>query len=447
MSWPPYPEHRNSGVEWLGDVPSEWTISPLKYTARVLPSNVDKHSNDGETPVRLCNYTDVYYNDQIDGKLDFMQATATTDEIRKFSLRQGDTIFTKDSETADDIGQSAYVPESLDGVLCGYHLSVVRPSERLIGRFAKRLFDSHYLRAVMEVSANGLTRVGLSQCAIDNLDVPLPPVEEQEQIADFLDAETASIDALIRNQEQLIATLREDRAATVARVITKGLNSEPELKDSGIEWLGEICASWSVSALKHHFTVVLDKMLQREYRVEGDCLQPYLRAAHLPPTGFTTHDAKQMWFSPIERRELDLRRGDVVVVEGGVGGYGRCDVIPEDLPGWGFEKSINRLRPRDGSSGAFVKYVLHTARDRGFMAAICSVSTMPHLTAEKLGDMRIPVPPVHEQRDLVEFLDERCRKIELLITKATEMIETLREYRSALITDAVTGKIDVRGTA
>jgi len=246
MKWPEYPEYTHSGIEWLGDVPSGWKVSPLKYKATVFPSNVDKHSNDGETPVRLCNYTDVYRNDRINGGLDFMHATATNDEIKKFTLREGDTIITKDSETADDIGLSAYVSESLTGVLCGYHLSVVRPSDRLIGRFVKRLFDSHYLKAVMEVSANGLTRVGLGQYAIDNLDIPLPPVDEQVQIADFLDDETVKIDALIAKQEQLIATLREDRTATITHAVTKGLDPVVEMRHVDLPGLEQIPAKWSI---------------------------------------------------------------------------------------------------------------------------------------------------------------------------------------------------------
>jgi len=221
MSLSAYPEYKDSGVPWLEAVPSSWAVVPLKHAARVFPSNVDKHSHDGEIPVRLCNYTDVYYNDRIDGHLDFMEATATTDEIRKFTLRRGDTIITKDSETADDIGRSAYVAASLPGVLCGYHLSVIRPTDRLEGRFIKRLFDTKYLKAVMEVSANGLTRVGLSQYSIDNLDIPLPPISEQIQIADFLDTETAKIDLIVGHQNTAKDGPSTGKAAELVRLMTE----------------------------------------------------------------------------------------------------------------------------------------------------------------------------------------------------------------------------------
>ena len=187
MSLPRYLEYKASGVEWLGDVPGHWEVKRLKQVCHVFPSNVDKKSHDGETPVKLCNYTDVYYNDTITSDMEFMAATASTEQIAKFTLRAGDTIITKDSETADDIAIGAYVPADLPGVICGYHLSMIRPKVGTHGAFVKQLFDSTYVKSCVEVRANGLTRVGLGQYQIDNLELPFPPVKEQQTIAAFLD--------------------------------------------------------------------------------------------------------------------------------------------------------------------------------------------------------------------------------------------------------------------
>ncbi len=316
-------------------------------------------------------------------------------------------------------------------------------------RFALRIFQTKPFQKYAQSFGNGILdhRRAISWNTLKNLRVPLPPLQEQGLIADFLDAETAKIDSLIAKQEQLIATLREDRTATINHAVTKGLNPGVDFKESSIEWAGEIPAGWPVTKIKRLFTVTLGKMLQSEPRSDADLLQPYLRAAHIPPTGFTTEGVTEMWFSPEEARELDLRGGDVVVVEGGMGGYGRCDLVPHDLVGWGFQNSINRLRPRNGAIGEYVMYALQMAREHGFIEALCSVSTMPHLTAEKLGEMRIPGPTAEQQREIVEFLNDACSKIDRLIAKANEVVGRLREYRSALITDAVTGKIDVRGLA
>jgi type I restriction enzyme S subunit len=211
---------KDSGIEWLGDVPAHWQIKRLKQICEVFPSNVDKKVYENQPSVLLCNYTDVYYNEQITLHLDFMAATASAEQIEKFTLREGDTIITKDSETADDIAIAAYVPRDLPGVICGYHLSMVRPHETTCGVFVKRLFDSIYVKSCCAVSANGLTRVGLGQYALDNLEIPFPPKAEQQTIAAFLDRETAKLDALTAEANRAINLLQERRTALISAAVT-----------------------------------------------------------------------------------------------------------------------------------------------------------------------------------------------------------------------------------
>ena len=256
MSFPRYSSYKDSGVEWLGEVPRHWELRRLKQACHVFPSNVDKKSHDGETSVLLCNYTDVYYNETITAGMDFMAATASTDQIAKFTLRAGDTIITKDSETADDIAIGAYVPADLPGVVCGYHLSMVRPMRHTDGAFVKRLFDSTYVKSCVAVRANGLTRVGLGQYEIDNLDLPFPPLPEQIQIAAFLDRETGKIDALVAEQRRLMELLKEKRQAVISHAVTRGLNPDAPVKPSGIEWLGDVPAHWRVGKCGFYLSIL-----------------------------------------------------------------------------------------------------------------------------------------------------------------------------------------------
>lgn len=211
---------KDSGVAWLGEVPEHWEVRRLKQACEVFSSNVDKKSFENEPPVLLCNYTDVYYNEQITALIDFMCATASSDEIRKFTLRAGDTIITKDSETADDIAIAAYVPRDLPGVICGYHLAMVRPRGTTSGAFVKRLFDSTYAKSCFAVAANGLTRVGLGQYALNNVDLPFPSFDEQQTIAAFLDRETAKIDNLTTEAQHAITLLQERRTALISAAVT-----------------------------------------------------------------------------------------------------------------------------------------------------------------------------------------------------------------------------------
>ena len=210
---------KDSRVEWLGEVPEHWEVKKLKFVATVQPSNVDKKSKENEKDVLLCNYTDVYYNEEITENLSLMKATASDAQIRKFTLKGGDTIITKDSEDPNDIAVPAYVPQDLEGVVCGYHLALLRPGKGTCGGYLKRVMDTQYARSVFATRANGITRYGLGTYAISNFILPLPPLEEQNQITAFLDKETAKIDTLIEKCETAIELLKERRTALISAAV------------------------------------------------------------------------------------------------------------------------------------------------------------------------------------------------------------------------------------
>ena len=182
---------------WTESIPQDWEICRLDSVADVLFSNVDKHTIEGETPVLLCNYVDVYKNDQITQALDFMEASAEAREITKFQIRRGDVLATKDSEEADDIAIAALVAEEMPGVICGYHLALLRPrSKRITGDFLAWLHRSKQFRAQYEAKAVGVTRFGLSQHAFRSALIPVPPMPEQLRINRFLDHSCAAIDSV-----------------------------------------------------------------------------------------------------------------------------------------------------------------------------------------------------------------------------------------------------------
>ena len=177
-----------------------------------------------------------------------MEATATKEEIRKFSVEVGDVIVTKDSEDRNDIAVPACASEKVRGLVCGYHLTQIK-SKYLDGRFLLRLFQSKGFNAQFIVAANGVTRFGLPQYAIANAVSPVPPIEEQKAIARFLDHKTAQIDALIAKKQSLLDKLAEQRTALISQAVTKGLDPSVPMKDSGVDWLGKIPKYWHVSKL------------------------------------------------------------------------------------------------------------------------------------------------------------------------------------------------------
>lgn len=214
-------KRKPSGIAWLGEVPEQWEVVYIKHIADVRFSGVDKHSHVDETPVRLCNYTDVYKNERITVDMDFMRATAREAEIERFTLKDGDVILTKDSETPDDIGVPAWVPQSLPGVVCAYHLGLLRPEpRRVLGEYLFRAIASARTAQQFHVLATGVTRFALSKHDVKNAVVVLPPVPEQKTICQWITDECRPLDEAIKRANDEIALIREYRDRLIADVVT-----------------------------------------------------------------------------------------------------------------------------------------------------------------------------------------------------------------------------------
>ena len=224
----PNVEMKPSGVEWIGKIPAHWEVKRLKYVAEILPSNVDKHIYPDEVQVRLCNYTDVYYNDYITVDTVLKKGSCKESEFAKFVLRKGDVIITKDSETPDDIGVPTFVRDDLDNVVCGYHLTMIRPYV-CRAEFIFRFIQSDRTRRYFELNSNGITRYGLGKSSIENLLLPIPTDSEQAQIADFLDRKTKQIDELIAAEHRKIELLKEYRQSLISEAVTGKIDVRNEV--------------------------------------------------------------------------------------------------------------------------------------------------------------------------------------------------------------------------
>ncbi|MCY4595295.1 MAG: restriction endonuclease subunit S, partial [Bryobacterales bacterium] len=212
---------RDSGVEWLGEIPAHWEVRRLRNVVTMRVSNVDKHARKGETPIRLCNYVDVYKHDYIGQQIDFMRSTATPEEIARFRLEEGDVLITKDSEAWDDIGVPSLVTEPAEDLISGYHLALLRPvAGVLIGSHLLRALQSKGLAHQFHVEAKGVTRYGLSHSSIKSVWLPVPPLPEQVAIADFLDRETGRTDALVAKTREAIERLCEYRGSVISAAVT-----------------------------------------------------------------------------------------------------------------------------------------------------------------------------------------------------------------------------------
>ena len=436
-----YTRYRDSGVEWLGDVPAHWRVSRLERVASYSTSNVDKKTEDHELPVRLCNYTDVYYQDRIRaGSGEYMQATASLHEIARFQLRVGDTLITKDSEDWKDIGVPALVEQTASDFLCGYHLGIIHPNPELHADFLFRAMQTASVNRQLQVSASGVTRFGLPNAAVGEALLPLPPLAEQHAIATFLDGETVRIDKLVEKNRILIERLAEYRTAMITRAVTRGLDPSAPLKPSGVKWLGDIPAHWDVAQLCRRLDIVNGGTPSGSNEDYWDGEVTWLTPDDLgrSVTALIAEGARKITQEGVSDSSARISpSGSIVMSTRAPIGHLAVTATPAAT-----NQGCRTLVPKAGIDNWYAYYVLLAGRE--CVQALGKGSTFMELSLTDLRHHLIPLPPIEEQRGISDHLDRETERIDALISKAAATVERLREYRAALITAAVTGKIDVR---
>lgn len=422
---------------WIDMLPHGWEVKPLWAVVDCTISNVDKKVSEDEVPVRLCNYTDVYYNDFIMPSLNLKAATASKQEIELLGLSRDDVIITKDSESWEDIGVPALVVEAADNLVCGYHLALLRPRKDIIGAFLFRCLQARPVQVQFELAAKGVTRYGLAKSEVRKLTLPVPPRAMQRAIVDYLRRETERLDALVAAHERLLQLLAEKHRAMIACAVTRGIDPHIPMRDSGVPWLGEIPAHWSVERARWLFR-------ERDQRSE-DGPEELLTVSHL--TGVT----------PRSEKDVNMFEADTLA------GYKRCqpgDLVINTLWAWmgamgvSFGEGVvspayNVYEPTDELDPAYVDALsrLPVFAQEAIRHSKGVWSSRLRLYPEGFFRMSLPLPPLSEQRQIVAALQSQRERLSRLETAATKAIELLKERRAALIAAAVTGSIEVPTTA
>lgn len=407
------------------DLPTGWTWVPLDSLAEVLVSTVDKKSYEGETPVRLCNYTDVYYNDAITGNIEFMQATASADQVSRFAVTAGDVPITKDSEASDDIGRPSYVPTSLPGVVYGYHLAIYRPHDPSIGPFIRYLFEESRTRGELEVRTPGVTRVGLSRDTLRNLRVPYPGPRAAHAIADYLDHETAEIDALVDDLQRMAQLSAERLAARISKSLASARSQYPLRRLKSVTSLrggnGFPHAEQGQSDLElPFFKVGALAGAERGILNRAEHTISRATASRLGATIF------QPGTSVMAKIGAALRLGRVATLAG-------PSCIDNNLLG---------ITPGEYLEPDYLRFTLASVSTAPFALP----GAVPSLDVGAFRELTIPVPPLSKQLAIIERVEHLNSENDETVADLTRAITLAKERRAALITAAVTGQIDVTAT-
>jgi type I restriction enzyme S subunit len=432
----PYPKYKDSGIEWIGEIPEHWLHSKLKlYCDKITDgSHFSPASQDEGFP--YVSVKDVGQNaiDTINckkiSKEDF-------DELERNGCRpiQGDILLTKDGT----IGRAAIVEENDFVILSS--LGLIRPNKKFDNRFLRFYLISELNVDQMLSYIHGSALKRLTIVLIKNLTVIIPPPQEQTTIANFLDHKTAQIDQSIEKQRALIELLREHRAAIINEAVTKGIDPDVPMKDSGIEWIGEIPAHWETVKLKFLTKKIIDGTHFTPTYTETGI--PFIRVTDLKNEVIDL--SKTKYISKEEHLELTKRcmpeKGDVLLSKNGT--IGITKVVD-----WEYEFSLfvsvclikftNRLNPY------FFSYLFSSNVVDQQIKESSKTTSVTNLHLDKIRELLSIVPPIQEQQQIVQYIETETSRIDREIDTAQKEIELLEEYRQALIAEAVTGKIDVR---
>ena len=356
-----------------------------------------------------------------------------------YAIRERDVLVTMMGTS----GKCQLVPETAETGIIDSHLLRLRLNEREVipELFCMLLDECHELKYQIGKQGKGSIMHGLNSSIVKNLCLPLPPLEEQRSILAFLDHETAKIDALIEKQQQLIKLLKEKRQAVISHAVTKGLNPDAPMKDSGVEWLGEVPAHWEVKRLKHISPKIgVGLVINPSHYVQDEGVH-FLFGGDLSEYGFRLNKTRKM--SDANSRKLyqsRLKEHDLVCVR--VGYPGVTAVIPKELEGSNCA-SMMIIRRGDFDS-QWLSYSLNSDLGKNQVERVQYGAAQKQYNIADAIEFRFPVPAKDEQIAISSYLDAQRKKFNSLILHAEQAIKLMQERRTALISAAVTGKIDVR---
>lgn len=434
MSFRSYESYCESGIEWVGKIPTDWRVEPLFAVASEcdLPNTGMLESN-----LLSLSYGRIVRKSITDNDGLLPESFETYQVVEPGDIVWRLTDLQNDKRSL----RTAIVEER--GIITSAYLATrpraVRP------RYLNYLLRS-YDQLKVFYSMGGGVRQTMKFSDVRRMPVLLPSEREQEAIEVFLEREVEKIEALVVEQRRLITLLKEKRRRIVADTVTKGLDSSILMKRSGIDWLEEVPAHWAVAPVGSRYEVQLGQMLN-EKRASGDNMRPYLRVFDVQWDEINVEDLPLMDFSPVAQERYRLEPGDLLVNEGG-SYVGRSAIWRGELSECYYQKALHRLRPRNrlGDTAEFLLFVMEMATQLGVFVYQGNQTTIDHLTAEQLRQTRLPFPPFEEQHAIARHLRQRIADLTELAVEAERSIKVLEDRRAALVFAAVSGKIDVRAS-
>lgn len=422
----------------VGWIPEEWSILHLRECAELLVSGVDKKIENGQRAVRLCNYNEVYRNEYITNNIDFMIASATDHEIKRFSLEKGDVVITKDSESADDIAVPSLVFENLLDVVCGYHLAIIRPNRKLLlGEYLAKLLQTQTYRHYFSTLANGVTRFGLTAQSTGAAIIALPPVEEQERIAGVLSA----WDRAIEQVGSLIKAKKQLKKGLMQQLLT-GRMRFPQFGQP-VKEKGKLPDGWQLVRLGDAMKIIVSGVDKKA--VPGQAVVNLCNYMDVYKNNYITSDLDfmQATASNNEIDKLSIKKNDVLITKDSETSddIGVPAVVTEELKGVVCGYHLALMRPRqNGIDSVFLTQQLQLPIIKNQFTRLANGVTRFGLTTSALHRPKIMLPTRKEQTIIAKQISNLDKQIEFLTKKEA----AIREQKKGLMQKLLTGEIRVK---
>jgi type I restriction enzyme, S subunit len=440
-----YNDYKNSGVEWIGEIPSHWEETRLRFIGNLFGGLTGKSGDDFKQDDNPNNkpyipYTNIFRNTYISKEhVDYVviQKGENQNRVEKFDL-----FFLMSSETYQDLGKPCILIDDVEEL----YLNSFCKGFRVVHKETNPLFINYQLlgdvhKELISIEGRGFTRINLRQDRLNDTPILLPPLSEQQQIVSYLDTKTSQIDSLIEKTQRKIELLKEKRTSLINEVVTKGLNPNVEMKDSDVEWIGEIPSHWETSFFRYYIKLRHGYQF-RDYDFTDEGIK-IIKITQLHKDGYldisncSTIDSTRLnEFSDIIVKEKDIL---MCLTGGTIGKIIRVGNVSEPLlqnyrVGHFSTKNSNYLIDDFlfylMSSEVIIGQIFYDVRETG----------QPNIGLEDMNRMRICLPPLSEQNEIVSYLDEHTQLIDKTILVEEKRVELLKEYRQSLISEVVTGK-------
>jgi type I restriction enzyme S subunit len=448
-----YSSYKPSGIEWLETIPENWEVSKLKYLGNLYGGLTGKSGgdfNNDENPKNkpYIPYTNIFNNTYI--SKDHFHYVSIDEGESQNRVKKYDMFFLMSSETHKDLGKSCILIDDVDELYLNSFCKGYRIKDKNIQPlFLNYQILGHLHREMISIEGKGFTRINLRQDKINDLVVFYPPLEEQEQIVNYLDEKTTIIDKLISTKQRKIELLKEQRTTLVNQVITKGLNPDVKMKDSGVEWIGEIPENWKITSLGKIGTLYggLTGKSGDDFRSEDNPMnKSFIPFTNIFNNTYISKDHFQYVVVGDDEKQNRVKKFDLffLMSSEGYDDLGKSSILIEDVEEVylnsfckGFRVQMLDVYP------LFLNYQLLGDTHKKLISIEGNGFTRINLRQDRLKETPIFLPSYQEQQEIVEYLDKHIKDIDDLVFMEQNKIELLKEYRQSLISEVITGKIKV----